>query len=152
MTKAVFNRSTRVARPKRTGRRFFARDPARRETLARRHHEIAHGNPSSNQRQRRGTVPLGHDRITSNRPCRYLFVFSPNSVQQFYNFFIIMRYVGPRKTCRAFSARNHANSLILTVCCSIERFHSIRKRPNGASSLLSRNVMAARRAASASAG
>ena len=45
MTKAVFNRSTRVARPKRTEPALFREDPARRETLARRHHEIAHGNP-----------------------------------------------------------------------------------------------------------
>ena len=143
MTKAVFNRSTRVARPKRTGRRF--------------------SRGSFPPQDPRGgiTRSLMATPIRTNARGAALFrastIASPEPTVPLLNLFsrpicsntttMNMRCVPRQKTCRAFSPRNYANSLILRVCCSIERSQSIRKRLSGASYLLSRKVMAARRAA-----
>src|ERR1700730_7619783 len=97
MTKAVFNRSTRVARPKRTGRRFFARIPLAARPSPGGITRSVMATPVRTNARRAVLVPLGQDRSTSNRAWHYLFVFSPGSVQQFYHFFMIMRYVGSEK-------------------------------------------------------
>src|ERR1700720_700123 len=87
MTKAVFKRSTRVARPKRTGRRFFARIPLAARPSPGGITRSVMATPTRTNARGAALVPLGHDRSTSSRPCHYLFVFSPDSVHHSTTFY-----------------------------------------------------------------